>query len=250
MTIQDRGKLILLCGPSGVGKTCLKTAFSNLYPEPYAQIVPLVLYNSRAIRPGESEGVNYFFRSIQDIKNLKKDSRYIVFNVHNDFQAIDKTHLNELLDHNNVLFEGNTTVGRLFQTHPDFATIKVISIFLSPLSGQEIFKMRSRGKKFLRETIQKIIRQKLLRRIKHYETNLTSYDIKDIQQRATDAYLELKEAHYFDYIIPNHDGEDSENWDNSLLPSGDAGRALDTFAAILTNKSHPNTEKWEENLVL
>jgi guanylate kinase len=88
-----------------------------------------------------------------------------------------------------------------------------------------------------------------LRRTKQYGTTINTKEIKDIQQRATDAYLELKQAHHFDYIIPNHDGEDSDNWDNSFLPSGDAGRALDTFAAILTNKTHPNIEKWDENLV-
>jgi guanylate kinase len=73
--------------------------------------------------------------------------------------------------------------------------------------------------------------------------------MKDLQKRASDAYLELKEAHHFDFIIPNHDGEDSKNWKWSLLPSADAGRALDAFAAILANKNHPNIEKWEENLV-
>ena len=125
----------------------------------------------------------------------------------------------------------------------------MVTIFLSPLTGQEVLKIRLRGKKFFRETIQKIIRQKLLRRIKQYGSHLDSQGIKDIQRRATDAYLELKEAHHFDYIIPNHDGEDSDNWEKSLLPSGDAGRALDTLAAILTNKFHPNIENWEENLV-
>jgi guanylate kinase len=249
MTESFQGKIIILSGPSGVGKTALKAAFLNLYPDLYAQIVPLVLHNSRAIRPGESEGVAYYFRTIQDIKNLKKDRRYIVSKVHNDFQAIDTIHLGDLLSQNDVFFEGNTTIGRLIQTHPDLAKIKKISIFLSPLTGQEIFEIRLRGKKFFRETTQKIIRQKLLRRNKQYGTILTPHEIKDIQKRATDAYKELKEAHHFDYIIPNHDGEDSENWENSLLPSGDAGRTLDTFAAILTNKSHPNTEKWEENLV-
>ena len=249
MTKSVKKKLIILSGPSGVGKTALKTAFSNIYPNLYAQMLPFVLYNSRAIRPGESNGVDYDFHTIQELKNLKKDPRYIVFKVHNDFQAIDKNHLGDLLDQNDVFFEGNTNVGRLFQTHPDLEAIKRTTIFLSPLAGQEIFEMRLRGKKFFRETIQKIIRQKLLRRNKQYGTNLTAHEIKDIQRRATDAYKELKEAHNFDYIIPNHDGEDSANWENSFLPSGDAGRALDTLAAILTNKSHPNIEKWDENLV-
>ena len=78
---------------------------------------------------------------------------------------------------------------------------------------------------------------------------MDSSQMEDIQRRASDAYFELKEAHNFDHIIPNHDGEDSENWTRSLLPSGDAGRALDAFAAIISDKNHPNIEKWDENLV-
>jgi len=212
-------------------------------------MVPLVLYTSRANRPGESEGSDYYFRSIEQIKKLKRDSRYIVFKVHNDFQALDRVNLNEILEENDVFFEGNSTVGRLFQIHPDLSELKKITIFLSPISGREVLELRLRGKKFFRETVQKIIRQKLLRRIKQYGSNLDSNQMEDIQRRAADAYLELKEAHHFDHIIPNHDGEDSDNWERSLLPSGDAGRALDAFAAILSNKSHPNIENWDENLV-
>jgi guanylate kinase len=249
MINTDQGRLIILSGPSGVGKTPLKNAFAHFYQDTYTQMLPLVLFTSRAIRPGESEGSDFFFRSLKEVKKLNQDSRYIVFKVHNDLQALDKIILDELLKHNDVFFEGNTTVGRLFQTHPDLADIKKVTIFLSPISGQEVMKLKLRGKKFFRETVQKIVRQKLLRRIKQYGSNLDSHEIKNIQQRATDAYLELKEAHHFDYIIPNHDGEDSDNWERSLLPSGDAGRALDAFAAILTNKSHPNIENWEENLV-
>ena len=38
-------------------------------------------------------------------------------------------------------------------------------------------------------------------------------DLENIERRAAGAYTELKEAWRFEYVIPNHDGEDSENWD-------------------------------------
>jgi guanylate kinase len=245
----EQRKLIILSGPSCVGKTPLKEAFAHFYRDLYARMVPLVLYNSRSMRPGESEGTHYFFRSSKEIKALNKKSNYIVFKVHNDYQAIDKKNLEVSLKQNDVFFEGNTTVGRLFQTHPELSSINKLAIFLSPLSGHEIIELRLRGKKFFRESTQKIMRQKLLYRLKHHGSKMDAYHMKDLQKRASDAYFELKEAHHFDYIIPNHDGEDSNNWKRSLLPSGDAGRALDAFAAILSNKNHPNIEKWEENLV-
>jgi hypothetical protein len=44
------------------------------------------------------------------------------------------------------------------------------------------------------------MRQKLQRRLKQYGSNLDSNQMEDIQGRAADAYIELKEAHHFDYI--------------------------------------------------
>jgi len=243
------GKLVILAGPSGVGKTRLKKAFFTFYQDYYSNMVSLVLFTSRALRPDETEGSEYYFRSRGDIKRLNQDRRYIVFKVHTDYQAVDIINLGELLEQHDVFFEGNTIVGRLFQTNPDFQEIKKVSIFLSPFTGREIIDLRKHGKKFFRETVQKIMRQKLLNRLEQSGRSLNAHEIKDIRQRATDVYGELKEAHHFEYIIPNHDGEDSDNWKNSLFPSGDAGRALDALAAILNNKPHPNIEKWEENLV-
>jgi len=249
MTDSAKGKLIILAGPSGVGKTALRRAFSTFYQDLYSRMTPLILFTSRPIRPFESEGVDYFFRSLSEIRNLKQGPRYIVHKVHQDFQAIDKINLHELIKDSDVFYEGNTAIGRLFQTHPDLSAIKKITIFLSPLSRQEILRIRVRGKKNFQDTLLTLMRQKLLRRMKQYGRILNAQEVKDIQQRAIDAYFELKEAYHFDYIIPNHDGEDSDNWDKSFLPAGDAGRALDTLAAILTNHPHPNIEKWEENLV-
>jgi guanylate kinase len=249
MNQSGQGKLIILSGPSCVGKTPLKEAFARFYKDLYTRMIPLVLYNSRSMRPGEIEGTHYYFRSLKQIKRLRRDTNYVVFKVHNDFQALDKENLEALLKRGNVFFEGNTTVGRLFQTHPELASIDKMTIFLSPFSGREIIELRVRGKKFFRESVQKIMRQKLLCRLRHSSSEIDTDQMEDLQKRASDAYLELKEAHHFDFIIPNHDGEDSKNWKRSLLPSADAGRALDAFAAILANKNHPNIEKWEENLV-
>ncbi len=249
MNHPNQKKLIILTGPSCVGKTPLKEAFANLYQVLYARMIPLVLYNSRGMRPGESEGVHYFFRSEKEIKKLQKNPQFVVFKVHNDYQAVDINHLSTLLGQSDVFFEGNTTVGRLFQTHPQLSAIHKLTIFLSPLSGEEIIDLRLRGKKFFRSAVQKMMRQKLLHRLKEFGSGMDSSQMEDIQRRASNAYFELKEAHNFDYIIPNHDGEDSENWKRSFLPSGDAGRALDAFAAIIANKIHPKIEKWDENLV-
>jgi guanylate kinase len=53
-------------------------------------------------------------------------------------QALDVNELNVLLQQNDVFFEGNPFIGRLLLTHPLLADVRRLSIFLSPLSKDEI----------------------------------------------------------------------------------------------------------------
>jgi guanylate kinase len=50
-------------------------------------------------------------------------------------------------------------------------------------------------------------------------------------------------------MIPNHDGEDSDNWEASYYPIGDARKALSAFAGLLEGAVPPDVEKWEEDLI-
>ena len=53
----------------------------------------------------------------------------------------------------------------------------------------------------------------------------------------------------YDWVIPNHDGEDSENWDAFYHPVGDARKALPAFVGLLQGESTGHVEKWERDLV-
>ena len=72
MPEKTENRLLILSGPSCVGKSPLDKALSKFYPELRLSMQPLVLYNDRAARPGESDGVDYYFRSREVIENLKK----------------------------------------------------------------------------------------------------------------------------------------------------------------------------------
>ncbi len=50
------GRLIILSGPSCVGKSSLHKALLRLYPEFAARLQKLVLYASRPPRPGNARG--------------------------------------------------------------------------------------------------------------------------------------------------------------------------------------------------
>jgi guanylate kinase len=71
MTDERIGRLVILSGPSCVGKSPLVKALAKFYPELQKTLQPLVLYNSRAARPGEIDGVDYHFRSREQVEKLK-----------------------------------------------------------------------------------------------------------------------------------------------------------------------------------
>ncbi len=244
------GRLITLAGPSCVGKSPLNKALQKFYPELSKSLQPLILYNSRAPRPGEVEGVDYYFRNTEDVKALSKDERYVVLDVRGDIQALDLEELHGLLKNGDVFFEGNPYVGRALQIHSSMQDIKRLSVFMSPLSREEILYLKTPELKTnLPDLLTDIMRRKLLRRTRRQKTELSQKDLENIERRASSAYKELLDAHFFDFVIPNHDGEDSENWDAFYYPVGDARKSLLAFVGLLQGKTSSYLEKWENHLV-
>jgi guanylate kinase len=93
------------------------------------------------------------------------------------------------------------------------------------------------------------MRRKLLRRAKRQKNELSLNDLRDIEIRASKAYHELKMAWNFDYVIPNHDGEDSDNWNTFYYPLGDARKTMLAVANLIEGRSVDNLEVWESGLI-
>ena len=243
-------RLVILSGPSCVGKSPLDKALARFYPELRQALRKLVLFNSRSPRPGEVDDVDYHFRTRSQIEALRAQSRYAVLDVRGDLQALDVEELHALLAESCGFFEGNPFVGRLLQTHPKLAGIDRLAVFLSPLSKDEIVYLKDPDRSVsLPDLVTDIMRRKLLRRTHRQKLELSAKDLENIEKRASSAYGELKEAWHFDYVIPNHDGEDSDNWEAFYYPIGDARRSLMSFVELLEGKTPPAVEKWEESLI-
>ena len=243
------GRLIILSGPSCVGKGPLHAAFNKFYPDLASRLRKLVLYNCRSPRPGEIDGKDYYFRSREEIKGFQEKDNFIVLDVRGDLQAVDLTDAERTLARGDLFFEGNPFVGRKLQQA--FASkVNVLSIFLTPLSGEEILYLHSKDPTLsLADFLTDVMRRKLLRRTQRQKNILSLKDLENIERRAASAYIELKEAWNFDYVIPNHDGEDSENWDAFYYPVGDARKVLLAFADLILGKVNPLIEKWDERLL-
>ena len=246
----DIGQLVILAGPSCVGKSPLAKALAKFYPEISGILQPLVLYNSRKKRPGERDGLDYHFRTRKHIENLRGNDRFVVMEVRGDMQALDLEELSESLENGNVFFEGNPFIGNILISHHAMNHMNKLSVFMSPLSREEILNQRSTEQnKSLPHFVKEIMQGKLVRRTEKQKGKLTEKDFEEIERRALSAYIELQEAHLYQYVIPNHDGEDSDNWNDIRYPSGDAGLALDAFVALLKGETPIGVEKWETDLI-
>ena len=244
------GRLVVLSGPSCVGKSPLAKALAKFHPDLFARLALLVLCNSRDPRPGERDGVDYHFRTRAQVESLRYDKRYVVVDVRGDLQALDLANLQELSGRGDVFFEGNPTAGLAILRHPSLADVPRLSAFLAPLSQEEISFLKSKAEPgSLKDLVTEVMRRKLLRRTRRQKGELSVKDLENIERRAGSAYSELQQAHHFGQVIPNHDGEDSENWDAFYYPLGDARKALHTFVALLECSATANTEKWAADLL-
>lgn len=245
------GRFVMLSGPSCVGKGPLHNALKRFYPDIERKLEKLILFNSRPPRPGEQDGVDYHFRSRQEIESLRDQERYIVLDVRGDLQALDVENLREILDgEKDAFFEGNPFVPLEALKSPLLSDVPKLSVFLSPLSRDEIHFLRDPARRVsLPDFVTDMMRRKLLRRTQKQKGLLSQKDLENIERRARSAYREMQLAWHFDYVIPNHDGEDSENWDAFYYPIGDARKALLAFAAILSGQETEYAEKWEQGLL-
>jgi guanylate kinase len=244
------GRLVILTGPSCVGKSPLARTLARCRPDLWERLHPLVLFNSREARPGERDGVDYHFRARADIEALRAETdRYVVMDVRGDLQALDLHEVHGLLRRGDAFFEGNPFIARVLVTDASLRTIPRLSVFLSPLSRSEIETARQQRADALPDLVADVMRRKLLRRTARQKGILALRDLENVERRCGSAYGELGLAHLFDHVIPNHDGEDSEHWDAFAIPLGDAGRAVAAIVTLLEGRMPEGIERWDATLL-
>ena len=171
MKLNDRGLLIVISGPSGVGKGTVRKA---LFDKPNHNLVYSVSMTTRNIRPGEKDGVDYYFVSKEEFEKRIVEGKFLE---HAEFVGnyygtpLDK--VNERLEAGNevvleIEVEGALQVKRKV---PD-----CVMIFIVPPGKQALYdRLRKRGTE--------------------------SEEI--IQARIEKANREFKLAKFYDYIVVN-----------------------------------------------
>src|SRR5262249_44483325 len=201
------GRLVILTGPSCVGKSPLAKALARWRPDLSKRLHPLVLFNSRDARPGERDGVDYHFRARTAIEALPGEAdRYVRMDVRGDLQALDLHEVHDLLRQGDAFFEGNPFIARVLVTDTSLRDVPRLSVFLSPLSRSEIEAVRRQRAGSLPDLVADVMRRKLLRRTGRQKGILSLGGLQNIERRCGGAHGRRGLAHPFDYLIPDPDG--------------------------------------------
>jgi len=250
MKPSSPNRLIVITGPSCVGKTPLEKALRTRYPELSNPIKRIILYTSRKRRPGELDAREYHFRTSEQLSALADDSTWELIRVRGSIQAIDLTGIKKTLTASDALYEGNTFIAKKIITADILQNISKLSIFISPFSLTEIRQLAAKlTASKLKEYVFQHMRLKLVRRAQKQKTTLDQKELANIELRAGNAYQELGLAHHFNYVIPNHDGEDSDNWNDFNNPMGEALRTVDAVADLLKGTRPEIAENWISDLL-
>ena len=164
------GKLFVISGSSGVGKGTVIKEFLNKHPEFKLSIS----CTTRNKREGETDGINYFFLSIDDFKNCVNNNEFLEWaEFSGNFYGTKKEFVNDCLKKGENLILEIDTKGAL--------NVKKIMpeanlIFIAPPSVNEL-EARLRGR--------------------HTETE------EAIQKRLASIKLEIENSKYFDYKVIN-----------------------------------------------
>lgn len=174
---MESGKLIVFSAPSGSGKT---TIVQHLLAQPELKLEFSISATSRPPRPGEVEGKDYYFLSLQEFKKKIKNDEFLEWEeVYRDnFYGTLKSEIEKIwAAGKNVIFDIDVVGGLdIKHIYPE----QTLAVFVKPPSIEEL-KIRLKKRK-------------------------TESDDK-INMRVAKASIELATAPQFDYIIENNNLE-------------------------------------------
>lgn len=94
--MSERGLLIVFSGPSGVGKGSVR---KEIFSTPDHKFEYSVSMTTRAQRPGEVDGVDYFFRTREEFEELIKQGQMLEYAEYvGNYYGTPLSYVNETLD--------------------------------------------------------------------------------------------------------------------------------------------------------
>lgn len=129
---QEKGILFVLSGPSGVGKgTVRKNLFKQATDLKYS-----ISITTREKRPGERDGIDYFFKTTEEFQNLIEQDQLLEYAKYvNNYYGTPRSYVEEEIAKGNDVFLEIEVQGAL-QVKKNFPN--GVFIFLFPPSLEEL----------------------------------------------------------------------------------------------------------------
>lgn len=179
-----QGLVVVISAPSGTGKGAVLSALK----ERNANMRYSISVTTRKPREGEQEGVNYFYRTIDQFEQMIKDGQLLEWDKYVDnYYGTPMKYIEECTSQGNDVFLEITVEGALKvrDNYPD-----CVLIFMIPPSYE-------------------VLRQRIIGR--------GTEAIEVIEKRLAKAKLEIKCIDKYDYVIINDDVEEAANEVDSIL---------------------------------
>jgi len=134
------GLLVVISSTSGGGKDSVIRELLKIFPNS----VRLVTTTSRPPRPGNKDGVDYYFISREEFENRLKQDEFVEYNEYaGNLYGIEKSRLEESLKNNEIVFTQIEVNGK---HNLDKKQVEHLSIFLVPDSFENLAeRIRGRG---------------------------------------------------------------------------------------------------------
>jgi len=235
-------RLILLSGPSCVGKGPLTAAVKQFRPEikfTKLSVIKSKLSRNNIPRPDEHEVWDNpnCWRTEEEIQTLSNNDHYVIGKCFGFSQAVNLDMILNFPEQTILMEMYYPIVPRLLAAER-LKNIKIETVFVSPISEKEIEFIRTCG--LNPETVIKsLMADKQYHRILFHKRNIDPEFLQDINKRIDDSIFEIASSKNYKYVIVSRDGEGSPNW-NRLAngtfigePVGDAKNAMESLAKIL-----------------
>ncbi len=176
-------KLFVLSGSSGVGKGTVLKGFLEKNPD----FMLSISCTTRAPRPGEADGINYFFISKEEFKNCIDNNKFLEWaEFAGNYYGTKKKYINQCLEEGkNVILEIDTQGALQVKKQMPEAVL----IFICPPS-YEALENRLRG----RHTEDEATIQKRLEQVKAEIERSKNFDYRIVNDRLEDAIARLEEV--------------------------------------------------------
>ncbi len=170
---MSKGKLVVISGPSGVGKGTVVEKMMRMRDD----LIFSVSATTREPRPGEQEGVSYYFISRERFEEMIRQGEFLEYDAHADnYYGTPRGQAEEKRARGTVLLDIDPMGARQVRDNEPEALL----IFMMPPSVEELERrLRNRGD--------------------------TSED--QIRKRMKRAVWEMEQRVWYDYVVVNDDAQ-------------------------------------------